>query len=265
VLRQRNADGGLPQVVRDPFVYMEDSDDAARAGEGSMDKYYHKSISSTPGRALPALPIIAEITGEERFREFAERLEVFVRRDVEGRFRFTGHHPDLPPDELEEASIWGVVEYWLDKYERFRDEEYLNRAVADALLSLLWWCPKQLSWVANPTQCASAEQQHFLQYSLYCYQNLKVRCLRRLHQYTGDQLFDKLYERVLQGIFWTQVTEGDLRGATHERIADPWLARDDYGQASFDSVGTVYMGEQSLDCMLQLIEMDLISEGGGVG
>jgi len=256
VLRQRNPDGGLPQVVRYPFVYMEDEED-------DTDKYFHKSISSTPGRALPAMPVIYQITGDERYREFAEALETFVRTDVEGHFRFTGHHPDLPPDELEEASIWGVIEYWLDKYDRTHDAECLERAVADAYLAFLWWCPKQLSWVRNPTQCASAEQQHFLQYSLYCYQNRKMECLWRLYECTGDDLFRQLYERVLQGILWTQVTEGDLMGATHERIADPWLARDDYGEpATFDSLGTVYIGEQSLDCMLQLLEMQRSDRAG---
>jgi hypothetical protein len=45
-------------------------------------------------------------------------------------------------------------------------------------------------------------------------------------------------------------------GATHERIADPWLARADYDEkADFNSMGTVYIGEQSLDTMLQLVEM----------
>lgn len=251
VLRQRNADGGLPQVVRYPFVYMKHPDD-------DTDKHFHKSISSAPGRALPAMPIIYEITGDERFHEFAESLESFVRRDVEGHCRFTGHHPDLPPDELEEASIWGIIEYWLDKYDRTGSRECLARAVADAYLSLLWWCPKQLSWVKNPTQCASAEQQHYLQYSIYCYQNRKVQCLWRLHEHTGELLLRQLCERVLQGIFWTQISEGNLRGATHERIADPWLARDDNGEPEFNSLGTIYMGEQSLDCMFQLLEMGKI-------
>ena len=234
--RRRNPDGGLPQKVD--------------IGTG------RKSMSATSGRALPALPIISDITGDPKYRAFAERLETYVRDHVEGRLRFTGHHPDLPPDELEEASIWGVIEYWLDTYDRTHDKACLERAVADAYLSFLWWCPKQLSWVKNPTLCTSAEQQHFLQYSIYCYQNRKVECLWRLYKRTGDPLFHQLYERVLQSIFWTQVTEGDLMGATHERIADPWLARDDYGEpAAFDSLGTVYMGEQSLDCMLQIVEM----------
>jgi len=248
VLRQRNPDGGLPQVVHYPHEYMQEE-------YGCADRYFHRSISTASGRALPAMPIIHEITGDERYRRFAAGLEGFLRRNVEGRFRFTGHHPDLPPDELEEASIWGAIEYWLEKYDRTQDRECLERAVADAHLAFLWWCPRQLSWVENPTQFASAEQQHFLQYSIYCYQNRKLQCLWRLYECTGDPLFRQIYERVLQGILWTQVTEGDLMGATHERIADPWLLRDDHGEPTFDSLGTVYMGEQSLDCMLQLVEM----------
>jgi hypothetical protein len=250
-MRQRNPDGGLPQRV------------ATGSGTGWDAEAGRKSMSSTPGRALPALPAIHRITGEPRHGASAEQLERHTRECVEGPLRFTGHHPDLPPDELEEASIWGVIEYWLDKYERTRDPECLERATADAHLAFLWSCPKQLSWVSNPTQCAAAEQQHFLQYSIYCYQNRKVECLWRLHEYTGDTFFRDLYERVLQGIFWTQVTEGDLMGATHERVADPWLARADYGvPADFDSMGTVYMGEQSLDCMLQILEMQ---SGRGTG
>ena len=236
VMRHINLDGGLPQKV--------DEDTGG------------KSISVPSGRALPAMPVIYKITGDERYREFASRLEQYVRKDPERNLIFTGHHPDLPPDEIEEASIWGVVEYWLDKYDRMGDTEYLERAIADAYLSFLWWCPKQLSWVDNPTQCASAEQQHFLQYSIYCYQNRKLQCLHRLWGFTRNRLFKELYDRILQGIFWTQEVEGDLVGATHERIADPWLARSDYDEPpSFNSLGTIYMGEQSLDTMLQLVEM----------
>lgn len=45
-------------------------------------------------------------------------------------------------------------------------------------------------------------------------------------------------------------------GATHERICDPWLARPgNSGKADFNSLGTSYMSEQSLDCFLQTLEM----------
>ncbi|MCD6365541.1 MAG: hypothetical protein J7M14_06665, partial [Planctomycetes bacterium] len=178
VLRQRNPDGGLPQVVE------------IETGR--------KSMSHAAGRALPALPVLYRITGDPRYLRFARSLERYTREYTEGHLRFTGHHPDLPPDELEEASIWGLVEYWLNKYERTGEKQYLERAVADAYLAFLWWCPKDLSWVKNPTLGASAEQEHFLQYSIYCYQNRKIECLHRLSQLTGIPLFGALFDRITQ-------------------------------------------------------------------
>jgi hypothetical protein len=238
VIRQQNADGGLPQVVE------------IETGR--------KSISHAAGRAMPAMPIIYRITGDPRYLHFSEALEKYTREHVEGKLRFTGHHPDLPPDELEEASIWGIVEYWLDKYDRTGQRADLDHAVADAYLAFLWYCPKDLPWIKNPTIGDHAEQEHFLQYSNYCYQNRKIQCLQRLHQLTGIPLFGDLFDRITQTIFFTQVTKGDQMGGTHERTADPWLARSDYGgKPDFNSMGTIYMSEQGLDAMLQLVEMGL--------
>jgi hypothetical protein len=258
VLRQQNLDGGLPQKVF--FEPVEERLQEDWMGTGQPDRVLHRSgersRSTTPGRALAALWHIHRVTGDERYRRALERLEGFTLRTAQSHFYYTGHHPDLPPFELEEASIWGVAEHWLNRYEETGDAAYLRHAVANAYLSLTWWCPRQLSWVDNPTFAASAEQQHFLQYSVYCYQNRKVESLWRLHEATGDALFGELAERVAQNIYWTQVTEGDLMGATHERIADPWLARegDDGAPADFNSLGTVYMSEQSLDMLLQVLE-----------
>jgi hypothetical protein len=257
VLRQQNSDGGLPQRVHlRPFE--------TRRGEdwmttGQPDRVAHRSgersRSTVSGRALVALWHAHRVTGDERYRRALEHLEDFTLRNVQRQYHYTGHHPDLPPFELEEASIWGVAEHWLNRYDETGDEQYLRHAVADTYLSFTWWCPRQLSWVDNPTFGASAEQQHFLQYSVYCYQNRKVESLWRLHEHTGEALFGDLAERVAQNIYWTQVTEGPLMGATHERIADPWLAREgDDGEPDFNSLGTVYMSEQSLDMLLQVIE-----------
>ncbi len=231
VLKTRNDDGGLPQKV--------DETSGARS---------HSVVSA---RALAALPEIAAITGDARYAECAAAMERFVQRRVEDRMWFTGQHPDLPPGDMEADSVWGVIEYRLDAYARSHDRAQLERAVADALLSLLWWCPKQLSWVKNPTQCAHTEQQNYLQYSLYCYHNRKLECLRRLADTTGDPLFAALYDRVLQCVFWTQQREGNLMGAMYERIADPWNAR----REGYDSLGTLYLNELSLDAMLQLLDM----------
>ena len=257
VLRQQSFDGGLPQKVL--FEPIEDRLQEDWMGTSQADRVRYKSgersRSTTSGRALVALWHIHRVTGDEKYRRALERLEDFTLRNAQNQFYYTGHHPDLPPFELEEAGIWGVAEYWLNRYEETKEARYLRHAVANAYLSLTWWCPRQLSWVDNPTFGASAEQHHFLQYSVYCYQNRKVESLWRLHELTEDPLFGDLAERVAQNIYWTQETEGDLMGATHERIADPWLAREgDRGEPDFNSLGTVYMSEQSLDMFLQVIE-----------
>ncbi len=135
VRSQQNADGGLPQCVD------------IRTGA--------KSASVVCGRALVGLPIIAKITGDERYMKLSADLERFLRGNVEGRFWYTGMHPDLPPGDFEQDSIYAVVEYWLDKHDRTGDKESLDRAVANAYYALLYWCPKQLSWVKGPTQCAA--------------------------------------------------------------------------------------------------------------
>ncbi|NIT60326.1 MAG: hypothetical protein GWN00_30205, partial [Aliifodinibius sp.] len=109
-----------------------------------------------------------------------EELEKYHLKNVQNKYYFTSHHPDLPPYEFEEASIWGVCEYWLNRYDETGNKEYLKHAVANGYLAFTWWCPKQLSWVDNPTQGGSAEQLHYLQYSVYNYQCRKIECLRRL-------------------------------------------------------------------------------------
>jgi len=257
VLRQQNNDGGLPQKVEmAPYeVRMGESWMSTNQVENVALNVGERSMSTASGRALPALHTIYEISDDSRYKNAMEDVEDFTLNRVENQCHFTGFHPDLPPPDFEEAGIWGICEYWLDRYEDTGDKEYLNHAKANAYLALTWWCPKQLSWVKNPTQCASVEQQHYLQYSVYCYQNRKVECLKRLFNNTQNPLFNELGERVLQNIYFTQTTSGNLMGATHERICDPWLARPGEGEADFNSLGTSYMSEQSLDCFLQTLKM----------
>jgi hypothetical protein len=233
VLAQQNPDGGFPQVV-----------DIA-TGE--------RSESVVCGRTLVALPILARLTGDARCLKASAAQEGFLRRQVENRFWYTGAHPDLPPGDFEQDSVHAVVEYWLDRHDRTGERECLDRAVANAYYGLLYWCPKQLSWVRAPTQCAHSEQQHFNQYSVYCYQNRKLQCLDRLFRKTGNPLFEQLRNRVMQLNFFTQVTEGAYRGAMSEAIADPWLER---GQG-FEWRGSPYTSELVADLMLQLMEQGL--------
>ena len=234
IVAQQNPDGGLPQVV-----------------EINTGK---KSQSVVMARSLVGFPIIAKITGDERYLKLSLDLEKFLRKNVENKFWYTGMHPDLPPGDFEQDSIYGVVEYWLDKDDRTGEKECLDHAEANAFYALLYWCPTQLNWVKNPTQCAHSEQQNFNQYSVYNYGNRKIQCLDRLYKKTKNPLFESLKNRVIQLNFFTQVTEGAYRGAVTEAIADPWLERED----GFEYQGNPYTSELVADLMIQLIELGLV-------
>jgi len=233
VVRVQNPDGGLPQVVGSPH-------------EG-------RTQSVVSGRALVAFPIIRRITRDAKYDAFIKDLERFLREHAEDCFRYTGAHTDLPPEDLEADSVWQVTEYWLNKHEWTRDKDALKHAEANALFAFLMWCPKQLSWVRNPTQTCHAEQQHYLQYSNYCYTNAKIACLRRLAAFTGDALYQELADRVMQCGFWAQETEGEYIGWQYERMSDPWKGVSD----DIDSKGTRYMSELALELHLQLLETGL--------
>jgi len=238
VMKQQNPDGGLPQVV---------DDNPAK-----------KSISVISGRSLTAFPVIHRITGDEKYGKFADQLEKYLRKDVEGRYWFTGSHVDLWPKDFEADSIWHAVEYWIEKYDRTKDEECLKRAEADAWFAFLMLCPKQLSWVKNPTQTCHTEQQNYLQYSNYCYNNRKYYCLERLARLTGQKLFGELCERIIQCGFWAQPASGPWIGGINERMSDPWKAL----SKDFNSTAQVYTGELATDAALQLLEMGFAKPTG---
>ena len=237
VVRQQRPDGGLPQVV---------GPDAAR-----------NAVSVVSGRALVAMPAVRRISGDVRFDPFIERHELFVRRQVEDRLWFTGAHTDLPPEDFESDSVWQVVEYWLGKYESTRQRESLDHAEANALLAFLMMCPRQLSWVANPTQTCHAEQQHYLQYSNYCYNNAKIACLYRLAGFTGQDLYRRLCDRVVQCGCWCQEPAGPWMGSVYERMSDPWLGV----SSNVNSKGTRYMSELAVELNLQLLETGIVRLG----
>ena len=236
VLAQQNADGGFPQVV--------DIETGV------------KSESVVTGRTLVGLPLIAKITGDDRPLRASEKQEQFLRQNVEGHFWYTGQHPDLPPADFEQDSIYNVVQYWLDKYDRTGEKESLDHAVANAYYGLLYWCPKQLSWVKNPTQGAHTEQEHYNQYSVYSYQNRKIQCLDRLAKATGNPLFEQLRDRVMQLGFYTQVPDGPYKGSVTEAIADPWLERN----GGYEWRGVPYTSELVTDMMLQLMDLKLVEK-----
>jgi hypothetical protein len=236
-MRQQNKDGGFPQCV-----------DVLNNGKEGK-----KSLSVVSGRTMVALPIVAKITGNDFYLKKAEEAEKFMREKVENRFWFTGMHPDLPPEDFEQDSLYAVVEYWLGKYERTQNAEALEHAVANAHLALLFWCPKQLSWVRKPTQLAHSEQQHYNQYSVYSYGNRKVQSLDRLFKATKNPLFEQLRDRVMQNIFFTQVASGPYKGGVRDAIADPWLERK--SDFDFSTHRTPYTSELVADIMIDLIEL----------
>ena len=240
VARQQAHDGGLPnRILLSP---IDNWNDRGRP-----------SISVVSGRALGAIPLIYDITADQTVGRLVHGLERFLRR-CEDALWFTGQHPDLHAGDFEPNSVWGAVEYWLGKHDRTGDAEALERAVADANLGFMMWCPKQLSWVAHPTQTAFTEQQDYLQYSQYIYENKKVLLLMQLSARTKNPLWRQLARRIVQMNLYVQVTSGGCKGALQECIADPWLARG----GGFDFVGSLYFDQLNIDLFSQLYEAGLL-------
>ena len=244
VMKQRNPDGGLPQAVYGT----------------------RKSNSTVCARTLVAMPVIARITGDQRYLKFAEGLEQFLRAQCEARFWFTGAHPDLPPNDFEQDSLWNVMEYWLDKHDRTGQAECLAHATATAYYALLHQCPKQLSWVEHPTQGANTEQVQWNMYVVYCYDNRKVQSLHRLAAKTGNPLFKALFNRFVQLNFYNEVATGPNAGAFLTGVADPWLERVNDNPVAqrerFNYQSDPYMNSMNVEMMMQLLDLSLIRPAG---
>jgi len=217
------------------------------------------SPSVASGRTMNALPVMVRVLGSDAPQLAA--LEVaaqgYLVSAIEKDLFFSGQHPDLIWNDLEQDSVWELVEYWLDVAAKGGEggtadssAAALQRAVGDAYVALMMLCPKQLSWVDNPTQMAADEQQFYHQYTTYTYHNRKWLCLQRLAEATGEELWTQLADRLLQLNAFTQVTKGTAQdlGGIHEAIADPWLARG----GGFNFMGSVYLNELALDLALQL-------------
>ena len=81
-----------------------------------------------------------------------------------------------------------------------------------------------------------------------------LACLHRLAQFTGQDLYRRLCDRVVQCGFWCQEPAGPWMGSIYERMSDPWLgvSRD------VNSKGTRYMSELAVELNLQLLEMGIL-------
>ena len=232
-MRQANEDGGLPQTVN---------------LNGS------KQGASNPGRSLTAFAEIYLITGDQRYLEFAQKLGRWAKENVEDKFHFTGYHPDRDPHHLETHGIWANIEYLLDIYEKTKDPKALARAEGCAYLNFTWRCPKQLPWVDHPTESATDEQMSWRLYTIYCYDNRMMESLHRLHKHTGNGLWRKLYDRVLQLQFWSTVSSGPNMGNMYTGVASPWNPRGKEGY-NWQEGNKTYHSQYALDLYLQLIDM----------
>lgn len=108
----------------------------------------------TAGRTMNALPVFTRLIGDTvdyNFSALQVAAEGWLQSDIERYLYFSGQHPDI--DDHEQDSIWELVEYWLDRNDANGGESgALERAAGNALVALTMLCPRQLSWVTNPTQ-----------------------------------------------------------------------------------------------------------------
>ena len=217
--------------------------------------------SVVSGRLLNALPVFARALGDTPACNYTAVLlaaRAWHVANIEASLFYTAQHPDLPWDDQEQDSVWEVVEMWLDVADDPASPPPLAaqaraRAAANAMLAFLMLCPKQLSWVQNPTQMAADEQQDYAQYSVYTYHNRKWLALSRLAASPAGASFpfQQLADRLLQLNAFTQVVaNGNPQdtGGFHEAIADPWLARG----GGYNFTGSVYLNELALDLALQI-------------
>jgi hypothetical protein len=232
ILAQQNEDGGFSQCV-----------------DIATGKH---AVSSICGRTMVCFPYATKITGDPKYLQAALKAEKWIRENVQNKFRYTGSHPDLPPEDFETDGVFNLIGYWLDKYDRTNEQDALDNALANAYYAMLHWSPKQLSWVKSPTQLAHSEQQHYNTYAVFTYNNHKFVALDRLYRATNDPLFLQIRDRSIQNILYTLSDDPQWAGSVSEAIADPWLEQ---GQG-FDYKGVVYP-DIALEFITELYELGL--------
>ncbi|GHT40387.1 hypothetical protein FACS189443_0660 [Planctomycetales bacterium] len=232
ILAQQNEDGGFSQCV-----------------DIVTGKH---AVSTLCGRTMVCFPYATEITGDPKYLQAALKAEKWMRDNVQNKFWYTGSHPDLPPEDFEADGVFNVIGYWLDKYDRTKEQDALDNAVANAYYALLHWCPKQLSWVKSPTQLAHSEQVSYNTYAVFTYNNRKFVSLDRLYRATKEPLFLQVRDRSIQNILFTQSQDPKWAGSVSEAIADPWLEQ---GQG-FEYKGVVYP-DIALEFIMELYDLGL--------
>ncbi len=231
VKKQQQPDGSMPQKVS-----------VTGAVNGPV----------TPAHSLLAFRAAHNLTGEAVWQQAMIRSEQWALEHSIMPAKFFGAHSDLHPAEYEEGSIHVLTSYALARYQDTGNQYYVRMAEYLASISFFWRCPKQLSWVAQPTQGCNVEQSHYLQYSLYSYYSFKYLNFIRLTALTGNPLFDREGRYLLQQSAHCIVPEGEWKGAHYERLADPWYARKD----DSTTAGNIYASELAPELLLQLLLLE---------
>ncbi len=230
ILKHQQPDGSIPQRLTTGGQYSE---------------------AVTPAHTLNAFYLAAKLTGEKTWQDAVAKAEAWTMQNCVEPLHFIGAHPDLQPKQYEEGSIHNVARYFLEKYADTQDEHYLELAVYLQSTAFFWRCPKQISWVSNPTQGCTSEQTHFPQFSLYSYWCFKSIYQHRTAQAAGLPFFDKEARFLLRQAFHAVVTEGDWAGAYMERLGDPWAARSGDPKAYSNK----YLSELAPEFLYQLMEL----------
>jgi len=232
VIKQQQPDGSIPQKV-------------SKKGQVIQPV--------TPGYSLLLFRYAYLCTGEKKYLSCMERCEKWTIENCVKPLKFFGAHPDLHPEEYEEGSIYLVLEYFLERYNDTKEKIYLDIAICLASFGFLMRCPKQLSWVKEPTWGCSAEQSHYLQYSLYSYCNLKYLCLKKLTDLTGDKFWEKEAKDLIKQSAHAVVLKGKWKGGYYERISDPWNAR-------MLSTNNIYFSKLAPELIYQILKLEEIEK-----
>jgi len=205
----------------------------------------------TPGHSLNAFDLAYRMTGDERWGQALRKTERWTLTHCVDPLYFVGAHPDLQARQYEEGSIHNIARYFMNKHEAGGDPQDLDRVIHLLSTAFLWRCPKQMSWVDEPTQGCTSEQTHFPQFSFYSYWCMKMMTHVKAARASGIDFFEREARFLLRQGMHAVVTEGEWAGAYRERLADPWAAR----TTDPDASSNLYLSELAPEYLYQLMEL----------
>ncbi len=230
IKRHQQADGTIAQRVTDGGQY---------------------SQAVTPAHTIHAFYAAHKYTGDQRWMDAVEQLEAWTMDHCVEPILFIGAHPDLQAYQYEEGSIQNMARYYLERYEDTGDRHYLKLVTYLHSIAFFFRCPKQLSWVDEPTQGCNSEQTHFPNYAIYSYWAFKMLTMTKAAKASGLFFFADEAKFLVDQSLHAVVTEGDWAGSFVERLSDPWLAR--RGDPCPDA--NPYHSELAPEYLYQLMEL----------